>query len=341
MRICLIGNYSSSPDDSHQVSTGRLADNLGKSNKVLPLSVGAVRRLSFWKEIRSFHPEIIHYVPGASLNSFLLVKLLSIYVRNTATVVSVGRPYFSNTSARFLRFVKPDLALVQSGVTDHRLQNLGFRTRFLPGGVDVDKFIPVAAETKLALREKYGLDTGKPVLLHVGSVKVGRGVLALAEVQRSCPDVQVLILGPTSVGFSQETKSALETAGCLVRMGYIKDINEMYALSDMYLYPTVVLKDSAGRDIADSAEAPLSVFEAMSCNLPIVASRFGALPSMFTEGDGFYFAEPGEFSKCVRTILSGGQEIKTRERILPYSWPNISKQLESIYCTLLSRYKNQ
>ena len=54
-------------------------------------------------------------------------------------------------------------------------------------------------------------------------------------------------------------------------------------MSDCYVFPTVHKKACI--------ETPLSVLEAMACNLPIVSTRFGALPTIFNEGSGLFFTE--------------------------------------------------
>ncbi|MBI4294804.1 MAG: glycosyltransferase family 4 protein [Chloroflexi bacterium] len=341
MRICLIGEYGISPDESHKVTAWQLARSLGQAHTVLPLDLGRWQRRSFWTRLRTFRPEIIHYVPGASLNSFLLVKLMSVCCPGASTVISAARPSLSAFSIRFLPLLKAGLVLTQSPDTEKRLQARGLKTRFMPGGVDVNRFVPVAPGEKDLLKDKYGIGKGKPVLLHVGSIKPGRGVLALAEVQRARPDIQVVVAGPVSVGYDQETKLRLEAAGCQVLLGYIERIEEIYGLADCFIYPVVALKDSSGRDIADSAETALSVLEAMACNLPVIATRFGALPRLFAEGDGFFFAEPKEFPQYIEKALGNNREIKTREKVTRYSWDNIGRQLEAIYRELRGSDENK
>ena len=83
-------------------------------------------------------------------------------------------------------------------------------------------------------------------------------------------------------------------------------------------------------------EMPLSVLEAMACNIPVITTKFGALPRMFGGGDGLFFVEKEEdFYKGLEEVKNGAMEIKTREKILPYSWENIMERLERIYNELL------
>ena len=63
-----------------------------------------------------------------------------------------------------------------------------------------------------------------------------------------------------------------------MRTEYITHLEEIYALSDCYVFPTT--------DRRYCVEMPLSVLEAMSCNLPMLTTRFGALPGVFEEASG-------------------------------------------------------
>ena len=108
---------------------------------------------------------------------------------------------------------------------------------------------------------------------------------------------------------------------------YVENIEEIYALADCYVFPTT---NSIG-----SIELPLSVLEAMSCNIPVVATRFGALPRVFQEDDGLIFADKEEdFFQGLERIRNG-TEVRNREKVLPYSWRNTALRLEKIYEELL------
>ena len=334
MRICLIGDYSTRRDESRRVTAFQLAERLGKSHQVLRLHIWGFVTPAFWKKLRAFRPDIIHYVPGMSINTLALMKTISLCYRSAATVVSAARPYFSYLSASAIPLLKPDLILTQSYETEKKLESLGCTTRFLPGGVDTEKFAPVSDELRSKLRARYGIDGHNFIALHVGSIKPGRGVQTLTELQKQ-EGVQVIIVGPTSVGINEKTRLQLEAAGCLVWMDYFENIAQIYALADCYVYPTVALKDYSGKDIADSAEMPLSVLEAMSCNLPVITTRFGALPRVFSQGGGLFFAGQEEIADYLQRIKKSMPEIKTREKVLTYSWDSITHKLENDYRWLL------
>jgi glycosyltransferase involved in cell wall biosynthesis len=72
----------------------------------------------------------------------------------------------------------------------------------------------------------------------------------------------------------------------------------------------------------------------MSCNVPVVAAPFGALPRVFEQGDGLIYAysSDGIFDGVER--VRRGMKARTRERVLPYDWASIGDQLERIYQSL-------
>ena len=220
---------------------------------------------------------------------------------------------------------KPNLVLIQSDNAEKLFGNVGCKTEFFPNGVDTEKFLPVSLTVKKQLREKYGIDTGKFVILHIGSMQKGRNIHLLGKMQRE--DSQVIIVGSTSTGIEQDIYQSLRNSGCFIWMDYIENIEEVYKLSDCYIFPT--------RNAVSSIEMPLTVLEAMACNLPVISTKFGALPRIFESKDGLIFADEEEdFIEGLEKVRNG-IEVRNRERILPYSWKNIVQKLIEIYRRIL------
>ncbi len=67
----------------------------------------------------------------------------------------------------------------------------------------------------------------------------------------------------------------LRRAGVLLITHYLPEIVELYQAADAYVFP--VPPNPADPSAID---LPLSVLEAAACNLPILATRFGALPDL-------------------------------------------------------------
>ena len=82
---------------------------------------------------------------------------------------------------------------------------------------------------------------------------------------------------------------------------------------------------------------PLSVMEAMSCNLPVISTRFGVLPDTFSGGEVLFFVQKEEeLYEKIQEIKHNTPEVRTREKVLPYSWERVIHQLEGIYDEVIS-----
>jgi len=327
MRICFVGEHSNKLDEGMVNVASHFAQRLSKQNEVIILNPKRILSRSFWQGARDFNPQIIHYIPGPSLISLIIVKTLASYCKRAKVVMSALNPFFPSLSRNFIPLFKPDLVLIQSLETERMFDRLGCKTKFLASGVDGNRFAPVSSASKIKLRQKYGLDNGKFIILHVGSVKKKRNIQALLRLQGG--DNQVLIVGSESMSMEQKLYRELSEKGCLVWRTYFDHVEEIYALADCYVFPTV-------RKTA-CIELPLSVMEAMACNLPIISTKFGALPRIFDEGDGLFFINSEEeFGERLNEIKQRSVEIKTRERVLLYSWDRVVEDLEEIYRNLVS-----
>lgn len=327
MKICLLGEYSRGLDEGMRKVSFYFAEELSKQHQILTLDLREVFTKSFWREIKEFNPQIIHYVHGPSIKSLMIVKTLAFYCQYAKTVMSAMHPHFTLLSERFIPLFKPDMILVQSSETEEMFKKRGCETKFLPCGVDVKKFTPVVVRAKEELREKYGIDKEKFVILHIGSVKEGRNIQVMEKLQND--DTQVLIVGAVSTGIERNLIHQLKKSGCLVWERFFEKIEEIYAFSDCYVFPTSPVNK------LNSIEMPLSVLEAMSCNLPVITTKFGALPRVFKEGDGLFFVESEDETVKALKEIKNCINVKTREKVLPYSWENIGEILEEIYFNLV------
>lgn len=327
MKICLLGEFSGNLDEGMRIVSSHFAEELSNHHQILTSDIRNVFTKEFWRDIKNFDPDIIHYIHGPSIKSFVLLKMLSFRCRSAKTVMYAMHPDFSFLSKRFIPLFKPNLILIQSYETEEIFKNTGCKTEFLPCGVDIKKFKPATEETKEELRDKYGIDQDKFVILHIGSIKEGRNVQLLEKLQNE--NDQVIIIGAISTGIDKNLTQKLKNSGCLVWAEYFKNIEGIYALSDCYLFPT------SSENKLSAIEMPLSVLEAMSCNLPVITTKFGALPRVFKEGDGLFFVKnEDDIFTVLERIKNTNMKVKTREKVLPYSWENIGKKLEEIYFRL-------
>ncbi|MBC7237406.1 MAG: glycosyltransferase family 4 protein [Chloroflexi bacterium] len=267
--------------------------------------------------LRRFRPELILYVPTAcaTLFSFWRSRLLKRYGRGAPVVmIALQTRRYGLVARALMPWLRPECVLAQSQATGGPLAAMGCRVFILPPAVDVERFRPAEPDRRVALRRRYGLDPNVYLGLHVGHLNRGRNIQALAELQGR-EGMQILVVGSSSTPDDHELVAELEQAGVRVISGYVPHIEELYALADCYLFP--VCAENRAIDV------PLSVLEAMACDLPVVTTRYGGLEAYFAETEGFrYVDDTSRLAAAVRAIRYVARP-GTRQQILPYTWPQV------------------
>jgi len=336
--ICIISEGLQFPfDEGVKNFVYNLIRELHRKNDILALSIRGgetderyIRRLStnktfldysLFREVHHSDPATILYIPSASatLASFLRTKVLKSYARRARVImVALQSAEYSFLSRNLIPFLVPDLVLVQSPGLLKQLCRLGCRVDLIPSGVDLQMFHPVAKQRKLELMNKHGIDVDRFTILHVGHINRKRNIHILKELQRDSS--QVIVVGSTSTEQDKDLADELRIAGMKVIRSYVENIEEIYQLSDCYIFP--VTSNTA------SIEVPLSVLEAMACNLPVVTTRYGGLPTMFNgEDNGLFFLDKlKDLSNKVERVKQLNH-YETRRMVEPYSWREVAKRI--------------
>jgi glycosyltransferase involved in cell wall biosynthesis len=269
-----------------------------------------VRRLC-----KAHRPEAVLYVPDAYLDRYTLARcgLLRLAAGGVPTGMVTLMPATVDLWVRGMtHFLRPDVVFP---VTDSELdfyRRRGIRYRMLPPAIDVEKFRPVRDEAeKRALRRKYGLPEEGKICIHVGHFRKSRNIERLARLQM--PDgTRLVVVGRRSRPGEDDMSQALLDRGAIILDSFLPDIQEVYQAADLYLFP--VEEDRA------AIAMPLSVLEAMACNLPVVSTPFGGLVRCFEGVEGVYFARTREeFQEAVARALAGPVS-RTREAMEGHSW---------------------
>jgi len=338
LRVCIISEELERPlDEGIKKFAYNLIRELSKGNTVLALSIQGdetdgryIKGLnvnktflsySLFREIRNFNPGVVIYIPSpsATISSFMRVKVLNLYATKTKIAMIALQPVeYSFLSRKFIPLLIPDLILVQSARVLKRLSTFGCCVKLIPSGVNLKRFHPVAKERKLGLRSKYGINVDKFTILHVGHINRNRNIQILKELQRNSN--QMLVVGSTSTKQDKHLVEELGMTGVKVITDYLENVEEIYQLSDCYVFP--VVSETA------SIEVPLSVLEAMACNLPVVTTRYGGLPTMFNSEDNglFFLNKLKDLSNKVEKVKQLNH-CETRRMVEPYSWREVAKRI--------------
>ena len=328
MIVCMVGDFSANLDEGYKNTSHQLASVLARRHVVVRLNAKRVGRAAFWRSLAGTRPQIIHTIAQPTNASLVATRLLRQLHPRARTVISALKAdtYFPGGEANrlqraLLRAARPHLVLAQSAGQVELFARLGCTARQLPNGVDLERLQPATAEERRRLRARYGLAADRPVALHVGHLHPNRNLLALAPLPGA--GIQVLIAGSLYMGTDYDLIARLERAGFHVLKGYQPHVEELYRLADCYVFPPPP---------GNSITMPLSVLEAMACNLPVVTTRFGGLVEAFAEGRGLRFIDdPGDILPHVREALAATAPVATRRQVDGYSWGAVADRLQGYY----------
>lgn len=331
------GFYQPPFDEGLKLFVYNLRQQMGRLTSVLTVTTmpeaskdAVVIRKQLWyffcdmrRLCRNFQPEAILYIPDASLNELSLARcgLFRLAAGSTPIgMITLQQNSFNMLVRMMLRLWKPDILFAQAASSEEALyKRYGIRYQLLPPAVDIERFQMVKGNLeKHSLLRKYGLPQHSKICLHVGHIRQSRNMDWLLRLNLPA-EVHLVVVGSTSRFIEKDLKCALQKRGVTILSSYLPAIEEIYQLADAYLFP-VQSPDAA-------IEMPLSILEAMACNLPVVTTSFGGLTKYFTNVSGFYFADTLEtFQKAVNEALEA-HICKTRVAVEVFSWQNMTKIL--------------
>ena len=334
LRVCIVSERLAPPlDEGKRKLVHSLSQALASRCQLLGISIGRGRtqtpgiidlptnKLLLSPGLKAIlsrcQPHILCYIPTSSLStmSFLRCAVLRILQPKTKLVVFIVQPppRHSPLLRWLLRYLRPDLVLAQDSSSLSKLASMGCATRFMPSGVNLRKFLPVTMERKQALRQKYNVPASKFVVLHVGHLRSRRNVSYLAALPES---FQGMMVAASSMGQDAGLAPWLRNNEVIVLDRHIADIQEVYQLADCYLFPV--------QCPSSSIAVPLSVLEAMACNLPVVTYPFGGLPLLFKEGNGLLYGSSKQQLLQRLTEVSQLPSVSTRRMVEPLSWEHVA-----------------
>lgn len=257
--------------------------------------------------------------PAKTMATALRVFMLSLMTRRPLRTVMVLQSPMNAIAKLLLRMSRTKVVVLSADAAHFYRQILpADRVEYIKTGVDTRQFVPVSEEKKLSLKAAFGLDPLRPVVLHVGHLKEGRGVRALLRID---PKYQVVLVTSTLTQNEQDNTLRAELeARKNVRIidTYIPHIEEVYQLADVYLFPVTAM--------GNCIDVPLSCLEAAACGLPVIATAFGEMKE-FKHCPGFIIVDtlPDDLQPLLEQALSCPAD--SREGVLPYDWDGAAQQL--------------
>lgn len=216
-------------------------------------------------------------------------------------------------SNKNMRFVSPSQWLIDCCSKSYLKNETIY---YIPNGVNTKIYHPL---DKSKLREKYGIERQKHVIMFAANniEHPYKGFKYLCEALDRIRDKENFCL--LSVG--NELKEIDKMEYQIFSPGYIKDenvMNEMYALSDIYISTSV----------ADNF--PLVILESMAAGTPVIAFNTGGIPEVVNDEVGWIVEQRNVDSlvKVIEKIFSDDMEYADKQkRCREYIVNNFSEEI--------------
>lgn len=277
--------------------------------------------------------KVVH-IHGASNNSFkrkrvhiLLAKLLRKKVIYHIHGGAFQDFYRDNIHAVRATLIKADVIVALSG----------FWKLFFEDEVGHSCVCVVENVISKPTRRKYFKDE----LIHflfMGDLTFSKGVFDLLEVVGEIANdlkgrVKVHVCGKGEVSKVKQSIRDLEIEDIVVFEGWVSgnEKNHLLNTADVYILPSY------------KEGVPISILEAMSYGLPIVATAVGGIPEIVIDGDNGLLIKPGDKKSLGKAIMKmiDDEDYRLRAgessccKVQPYFPENVSDKLEKLYRDLV------
>jgi glycosyltransferase involved in cell wall biosynthesis len=324
MKIYILGSYAGRADEAMANISYHIYSSLREQLiDVTFLNVREAKSLKFWKSIIRNRPEIVHYITAPTLKQLVFLKVIQL-LNGSRTVISATLSVLhrSRSFKMFSFLLKPNVVLVQSEKSEAFFNDIGYKNKFVQNGVDLERFIPLKEQKKNNIRKKFGFGEEDFIILHVGPVGYERNQRALVRFQSS--STKVLLIVSTTNPSDNGAYGELTGTEISILRDYFPNIEEIYGMADVYVWP--VFNEVAG------VEIPLSILEAMSCNLPVITTKYGGLNRIFQQGNGLFFINSeSEIEEIISIIKRKEVKINTRQKVGIMSWKEVANAIIEIY----------
>lgn len=289
-------------------------------------------------------PDVVHAHDAAMLAPGALIarwtKALLVYDSHE---LATGVPYRSGAWARLVRALETVLVprcaaviTVSDGIAE-RLRDL----YGLPATPVVLRNVCALEEADAAagttLRAQLGLPADRALVLHQGSVAVGRGADVLIRAMAGLPDADLVLLGAAGDPNAARLEELAASVGVAGRLHVLPPValSELLACTREADVGVTLLQDNCENH---RLALPNKLFEYIAAGVPVVAS---ALPELRRVVDGWRIgwtvnpADPGDVRRGLSQALAarGDEELRDRVRAAgrELRWSVERERLEGLY----------
>ncbi|MBO5136228.1 MAG: glycosyltransferase family 4 protein [Clostridia bacterium] len=161
---------------------------------------------------------------------------------------------------------------------------------YVPGvGIDVDKFKNISIDVK-AKKKEMNIPENKKLLLSVGELDIFKNHETVIRAIKDMDNVYYLVAGEGNLHqYLDGIIKELDLGDRVRLLGYRKDILELCAIADIFVFPST------------REGLPVSLMEAMASSLPCVVTKIRGNTDLIDESGGTFF-EPRNVADCKKAI---------------------------------------
>ncbi|MCI5147395.1 MAG: glycosyltransferase family 1 protein, partial [Candidatus Electrothrix sp. AR3] len=196
------------------------------------------------------------------------------------------------------------------------------KMQVITNGIDMHEFRKDKSIRK-KIRQELGIGLGILLIGSFGRISPEKGqkyfIAAAAQVLKKIPDARFLILGDGFQGDEMKAYAAsIGIADSMTFLGFRKNIAEFYSALDLFVLPSLL------------EGTPMALLEAMSTELPVVATRVGGVGRIIRDGENGVLVSSAnieELARAMTQLLQNPVEAK--------------KMAEDALQTIAERYSSQ
>ncbi len=271
-----------------------------------------VSPISFFRLVRYIQKskfDLIH----AHLSNANIIGTLAGRLTGTPVIASL------RSSGLDQRYQRRGRVMVENFVVSHgsnRIMANGWvvgefaKLRFAPREIDIlpnaiDPNRPLSPEERTELRGQIAGDPLRPIILSVGRLTRIKGfgdlINAFAELHKHFPQCALVIAGGGDM--HQELSSQVEQLqlnGHVFLLGSRNDVSQLMGAADLYVNSSHV------------EGLPVTVLEAMSAGLPIIATNVGDTPHVIPAGYGIIVEpkHPDQIAQAMFNLFADPQQMR-------------------------------
>lgn len=211
--------------------------------------------------LKSIRSDACIIVAKANQSVYWLIRMLQAFCRNI-WVVLVQQPDSAYLRLNDAHPLKCNYFYINKDDIEGIVLRNAKQTYQISIGINISKFKPVSKSKSIELKRKYAIPSDKPLIVHVGHCSCGRGLEDFCVIPRNMAERLVVVSGMFE---DSDIVQKLEQNNVRIIRGFVENIEEIYQMADIYLFPT--------QSTRYVISIPLSVMEALACGTPVMAYK--------------------------------------------------------------------